>query len=147
MTQYCIVTKCTNNSSCNFVYQNSKHTDTVYFVHGWETLYQVVFAQTILKKEILVKGKEQVWRKMQCRGEGGGKKSMPCSVIFFYLWKHFFFISYQMYWLTEYPVRFFMVQYNKHFSCPPPLEIFFWGGGQKKKFLYKETKSKNLSIP
>ena len=41
---------------------------------------------------------------------------------------HFFFISYQMYWLTEYPVgkvSFFKVKYNTRFSrfsnTPPPL--------------------------
>ena len=43
-----------------------------------------------------------------------------------------FFISYQMCWLTEYPVgkvSFLLFEYNTHFSCPP-LKMF--RGGQKK---------------
>ena len=62
ITKYCIVKKCTNNSSCKNVnyFQNTKTLCMARPFKVGETppyIPQVVFAQTILKKEILVREK------------------------------------------------------------------------------------------
>ena len=62
---------------------------------------QVVFAETILKKNMLVMGKWPSLKKMQC---GGGKEPNALFCNFFYPEYTSFFILFEMYWLIEYPV-------------------------------------------
>ena len=65
MTKYCIVKKCKNNSSCKNVSffkipKNCAWLDLLRFGDSRVYPSKVVFAQTILKKEILLRGQNQV---------------------------------------------------------------------------------------